>query len=116
MAIDPIRHEVVVIFRTPAELGAFSVASGKLVASADTCGDADDLFVDAKRSRVYVSCGSGLLDVFETKDQSYRRVARIPTISGARTSLFVPELDRLLVAARATSREPAAIWIFRPMP
>ncbi len=37
-------------------------------------------------------------------------------ISGARTSLFVPELDRLLVAARATVREPAAIWIFRPTP
>jgi hypothetical protein len=37
----------------------------------------------------------------------YRRVARVPTVSGARTSLFVPELDRLFVAARAGSNEPA---------
>jgi YVTN family beta-propeller protein len=116
MALDPIRREVLVIFRTPAELGVFSVTAGKLIASAETCGDADDLFVDAKRGRVYVSCGAGFLDVFEPKGEAYRRVARIPTISGARTSLFVPELDRLLVAARATSREPAAIWIFRPLP
>jgi YVTN family beta-propeller protein len=116
MALDLVRREVLVIFRAPAELGVFSVTAGKLVASAETCGDADDLFVDAKRGRVYVSCGAGFLDVFEPKGEAYRRVARIPTISGARTSLFVPELDRLLVAARATSREPAAIWIFRPMP
>ena len=116
MALDPIRREVLVIFRAPAELGVFSMTAGKLVASAETCGDADDLFVDAKRGRVYVSCGAGLLDVFEPKGEAYRRVARIPTISGARTSLFVPELDRLLVAARATFREPAAIWIFRPTP
>jgi hypothetical protein len=92
------------------------MTAGKLVASTETCGDADDLFVDAKRGRVYVSCGAGLLDVFEPKGEAYRRVARIPTISGARTSFFVPELDRLLVAARATIREPAAIWIFRPTP
>jgi YVTN family beta-propeller protein len=116
MALDLVRRQVLVIFRAPAELGVFSVTAGNLIASAETCGDADDLFVDAKRGRVYVSCGAGFLDVFEPKGETYRRVARIPTISGARTSLFVPELDRLLVAARATSREPAAIWIFRPMP
>jgi hypothetical protein len=38
------------------------------------------------------------------------------TIAGARTSLFVPELDRLFVAARANASEPAAIWVFRPTP
>jgi YVTN family beta-propeller protein len=116
MALNPVRHEVLVIFRAPAELGVFFATSGKLVASTETCGDSDDLFVDAKRGRVYVSCGAGFLDIFEPKGEAYRRVARIPTISGARTSLFVPELDRLLVAARATIREPAAIWIFRPTP
>jgi len=116
MALNPARREALVIFRAPAQLGVFSVTAGKLVGSAETCGDADDLFVDAKRDRVYVSCGAGFLDVFEPNGEAYRRVARLPTISGARTSLFVPELDRLLVAARATSREPAAIWIFRPMP
>jgi YVTN family beta-propeller protein len=116
MALNPARREVLVIFRAPAELGVFSVTAGKLVASTEACGDADDLFVDAKRGRVYVSCGAGFLDVFEPKGESYRRVARMPTISGARTSLFVPELDRLLLAARATPREPAAIWIFRPIP
>lgn len=116
MVLDPVRRQVLVIFRAPAELGVLSMTGGKLVAAAETCGDADDLFIDAKRGRVYVSCGSGFLDVLETKGTTYRQIARIPTVSGARTSLFVPELDRLLVAVRTSAAEPAAIWVFRPMP
>jgi hypothetical protein len=116
MALDPARRHVLVIFRSPAELGVFSMADGKPIVTAETCGDADDLFIDAKRARIYVSCGAGFLDVLDAKDATYRRIARIPTASGARTSFFVPEMDRLLVAVRASTGEPAAIWIFRPMP
>jgi YVTN family beta-propeller protein len=116
MALDPVRRQVLVIFRAPAEVGVFSMTGGKLIATAETCGDADDLFIDTKRDRVYVSCGAGSVDVFEAKVATYRRIARIPTVSGARTSLFVPELDRLLVAARTSTAEPAAIWVFRPIP
>jgi len=116
MALDPVRRQVLVIFRAPAEVGVFSMTGGKLIATAETCGDADDLFIDTKRDRVYVSCGAGSVDVFDAKVATYRRIARIPTVSGARTSLFVPELDRLLVAARTSTAEPAAIWVFRPIP
>ena len=95
-------------FRRPPELAVFDMADGKPVANADTCGDIDDLFVDAKRARVYVSCGAGFVDVFEIDGATYRRMARIPTASGARTSLFVPEMDRLLIAVRSGS------WLGRP--
>ena len=116
MALDHVHRRILVIFRAPAELGVFSMTDGKPVATIDTCGDADDLFIDPRRARVYVSCGAGFLDVLEAKEATYRRIARIPTVSGARTSLFIPEMDRLLVAVRASSREPAAIWVYRPMP
>jgi YVTN family beta-propeller protein len=116
MALDPVQRQVLVIFRAPAELGVFSMTGGKLIATAETCGDADDLFIDAKRGRVYVSCGAGFLDVLEAKGTTWRRTARIPTASGARTALFVPELDRLLVAVRTSTAGPAAIWVFRPIP
>jgi DNA-binding beta-propeller fold protein YncE len=116
MALDHVRRQVLVIFRAPASLGVFSMTDGKRIATTETCGDADDLFIDAKRALVYVSCGAGFLDVLEVKEATYRRIARIPTVSGARTSLFVPEMDRLLVAVRANSGQPAAIWMFRPMP
>jgi hypothetical protein len=42
-----------------------------------TCGDADDLFIDAKRARIYVSCGAGFVDVLEEKEGRYRRIALI---------------------------------------
>ena len=74
------------------------------------------MFVDAKRRRVYVSCGEGLIDVLDSERNAYRRIARIPTVAGARTSLFVPELDRLMLAVRASSGEPASVWIFQPVP
>jgi hypothetical protein len=45
---------------------------------------------------------------------AYDRIARVPTAPGARTALFVPELDRLYLAVRAERSEGAAIWVFRP--
>jgi hypothetical protein len=116
MALEQAPRHVLVAFRNPAKLGAFSMDDGSLIASPDICGDADDLFVDTKRHRVYISCGEGFLDVLDSAQGSYRRLARIATVSGARTSLFVPDMDRLMLAVRASSNEPAAIWVFQPTP
>jgi DNA-binding beta-propeller fold protein YncE len=116
MELDEGTQRVLVAFRSPARLGAFSIGTGQSVANIELCGDADDLFVDPKRSRLYVSCGQGYLDIFDTRDGGYRRVARLPTAPGARTSYFVPSIDRLFLAVRTTSAEPAAIWVFRPLP
>ena len=115
MAIDRDRNRLLVAFRSPPELGVFALTDGKAVATAETCGDVDDLFVDARRVRVYVSCGQGYVDVLDGSG-AYQRISRIPTAAGARTSLFVPEMDRLLVAVREGFAGPAAIWMFRPVP
>jgi len=114
MALRPAAGRVIVAFRDPAQLGVFAMADGAPVASPEACGDADDVFADAKRERLYVSCGDGFLDVFDGKD--YRRVAHIRTATSARTSLFVPEIDRLFLAVPAGGAEPAAIWVYRPGP
>lgn len=116
MAVDRDRNQLLVAFRSPSQFAVFATIDGRSVASTETCGDVDDLFVDAKRGRVYVSCGAGYIDVFESNATAYRRMARIPTATGARTSLFVPEMDRLLVAVRAGPAGPAAIWMFKPVP
>ncbi len=114
MALDDDARTVIVAFRRPAKLVAFAMADGAVVASADACGDIDDVFVDAKRRRVYASCGEGFVDVLDTASTPWRRLARVRTVAGARTSLFVPQLDRLFVAVRASGAEPAAIWVLRP--
>jgi hypothetical protein len=117
MALDKEGHRVLVAFRSPARLEAFASGTGVHEAGIETCRDADDLFVDARRGRIYISCGEGVIDVIARgAGGGYERIARIPTASGARTSLFVPENDRLYLAVRATASEPAAIWVFRPAP
>jgi DNA-binding beta-propeller fold protein YncE len=114
MALDEERGRVLSVFRSPARIGVFAMQDGNMAASPETCGDADDIFVDPMRHCAYVSCGEGAIDVVDVQDSAYRRIARIPTVAGARTALFSPELDRLFVAARAQRGEPASIRIYRP--
>jgi DNA-binding beta-propeller fold protein YncE len=114
MALNGDSKHVLAVFRNPAKLGVFDMRDGSIVRMVDTCGDADDLFFDAKRHRVYVSCGAGAVDIFDAR--SYERLSRLPTVSGARTSLFVPEFDQLFLAVRAVAANPAAIWVFGPPP
>lgn len=113
MAFDD-TGQVLSVFRNPARLVVFRKQDGQRLQVLDTCGDSDDLFFDAKRHRVYITCGEGAIDVFSQGTSGYGHVGKLETASGARTSLFVPELDRLYLAVRATSFTPAAIWVVRP--
>src|SRR5260221_782076 len=114
MALDAAAGRLLVVYRHPALLAVFDTGTGTTVTRLPICGDADDVFVDAKRGLVYVSCGEGVLAIVARQGDSYRELGRLPTVSGARTSLFVPELDRLFLAVRAGGGEGAAIWVYRP--
>jgi DNA-binding beta-propeller fold protein YncE len=114
MALDEADGRLVVGYREPALLAVFDTGSGASVARLPACGDTDDVFFDAERQRVYLSCGEGFLDVIQQRDDTYENLARIPTSPGARTELFVPERDRLYLAVRANGGEGAAVWVFRP--
>jgi DNA-binding beta-propeller fold protein YncE len=116
MTLDEGSQRVIVVFRNPAKLGVVAQDSGKVIAERDACGDADDVFFDAKRQRIYISCGAGVIDVFSTEGESYQRIARIPTVAGARTSFFMPALDRFALGVRAAGNEPAAVWLYRAAP
>jgi len=116
MALDEASGRVLTVFRRPPRLDALSPTDGKVLASIPTCGDADDVFVDQRRKRVYVSCGEGVVDVLQRQGDGYERLARVLTSAGARTSLLSDALDRLYVAARSVGGTPAAIWVFRPAP
>jgi hypothetical protein len=110
MTLNPERKRVLVAFRRPARFVAFDEESGRAVAEAETCGDVDDLFYDASRRRVYIICGSGAVDVREAVSDKYSRIAQIQTVAGARTGLFVPEMNSLFVGVRAHRGEPPAVW------
>jgi hypothetical protein len=67
------------------------------------------------RKRLYVVCGAGIVDVFQQSGAGYADLAAVTTRHKARTGLFVPELDRLIVAAPAEAKgTPASLIVLRP--
>jgi YVTN family beta-propeller protein len=116
MAIDESLGLLASVYRNPARLVFLDPATGAATAKLEACDDADDVFVDAKLQRIYVSCGEGFIDVFQRVPGGFALMTKMATAAGARTSLFVPELDRLFLAVRASGSQPAAIWVFRPQP
>jgi DNA-binding beta-propeller fold protein YncE len=117
MALGDSGEPLAIVFRGPPTLAVLSPKSGKVTEELGVCNDSDDVFFDVKRSRFYVSCGEGAVDVVSSDAGRLERIARVTTSWGARTSIYAPKLDRLYVAARAGwlgSR--AAILVFRPSP
>lgn len=115
MAYDAIGMEVAIVTRSPPELIVLDAAQGQAKARKPACGDPDDVFFDRRRRRLYVSCGSGEVSAWQQNGADYRPLQPTRTGGGARTSLFVPELDRLFVAERAgLMGSHAAILVLRP--
>jgi hypothetical protein len=115
MALDEASHRLFVGCRTPARLVVFDTETGKPVADLEISGDTDDLFYDARRSRVYVSCGEGFVDVIErTSPNTYQRVGKIDTARGARTSFFSSDRDELYVAIPNRASQPAEVRVMKP--
>jgi hypothetical protein len=114
MVIDAESRTAWIVTRQPPRLVGLDTQTGARRAVLESCEDADDVFVDSRRQRLYLSCGSGHIDVWAIRQSPFVKLAHLPTRSGARTALFVPELDRLFLAVRAGSGTPAAIEVYRP--
>jgi len=102
MALDEANHRLFVGCRHPARLVVLDTATGKRVSDVAIGGDTDDVFYDAGRKRIYVSCGAGFVDVIAQRDvDKYELAEQIPTVSGARTSFFSPERGEFYLGVRA---------------
>jgi DNA-binding beta-propeller fold protein YncE len=116
MALDPAQSLLASVFRSAPTLALLDAATGAVRQRLAVCGDADDVFFDAARARLYVSCGAGEVAVLH-RNAAWQALDPVRTASGARTSLFVPQFDRLYVAERAgLVGSEAAIRVYRPAP
>lgn len=117
MALDEKDHRLFIACRRPAELLALDTQSGKIIARIPCAGDADDLWYDAARSRIYISGGEGLISVIAQQDPNrYRTLAQIKSAPGARTSQFVPQLNRLYLAVPRRGNQPAELRVYETRP
>ncbi|HWE38354.1 MAG TPA: hypothetical protein VG406_17415 [Isosphaeraceae bacterium] len=115
LAIDEADHLLFVGCRKPAKLVVVDSESGDEVADLPIADDVDDVWYDAKRKHIYMSCGGGALVVArQAARDSYEEVARVETPKGARTSLFDPESGRLfLVVPRQGTMSAPEVWVYR---
>ena len=115
MALDEPNHRLFSACRRPARLLVLDTQSGRILAEVPIAADADDLYYDARRKRIYVSCGEGFVDVIEQIDpDQYRPLEKIPTAVGARTSLFSSELDVLAVAVPRRGQQQGEVRLYQP--
>jgi len=115
MALDEAGRRLFIGCRSPARLLVLDTTSGRTVAQVEISGDTDDVFYDAKRDRLYVSCGEGFLDVMQRRaGGQYERTAHVATRAGARTGFYSPEADRIFLAVPKRSGQDAEIRIYEP--
>src|SRR6266852_3907886 len=115
MALDESDHRIFVVPRRPAQLVVIDSDSGAMVASVACVNDADDLYYDAGRKRIYVPGGEGFLSVIQQRDRDhYQSLAKVPTTIGARTGLWYEKRDRFYLAVPAGSKQGAALWVYAP--
>ncbi len=115
MALDESNHRLFIGCRKPPRLVVLDTGTGKPVANLAISGDIDDLFYDAPRKRLYLSCGEGFLDtVQQTSPDTYTRLSQLPTVPGARTCYFSPVTDRLYLAVPERATHRAEIRLYQP--
>ncbi len=113
MALDEEDRRLFIVCRLPARLLVLDTSTGRVVENLPVIGDSDDVFYDGARKRIYATGGEGGISVYQQENADhYKEIAKIPTVKGARTSFFSPNLSKLFVAVRAEGSEPAAIRIY----
>lgn len=113
MGLDAVNHRLFIGCRRPEKLLVLDTNTGKLITSLDTDSDADDIFYDAKTRRIYLSSGGGYIDIFKqlTAD-TYNLSEKIASKSGARTSLLIPQIDRLIMASPKSLTNDAELLVY----
>jgi DNA-binding beta-propeller fold protein YncE len=114
MALDEGNHRLFVGFRDPAKVIVYDTESGREVASFNTAKDIDDIFYDDANKQIYICGGEGAVYIFKQGDTDhYDLVNRIQSAQGARTSLFVPELNQLYLAVPEHRSQEAQIQAYQ---
>ena len=98
LVLDEPNHRLFIATRKPAKFFVYDTDTGKVVTTLPTAEMHDDMWFDLARKRIYVT-GTETTAVMEQRDADhYSHVADVPTGYRAKTSIYVPELNRLYIA------------------
>jgi DNA-binding beta-propeller fold protein YncE len=109
LVLDEPNHRVLIATRKPPKLIVFNADTGKTVASLACAPLHDDMWFDSASKRVYVT-GSEATSVFVQNDADhYTHIGDVPTGFRAKTSILVPELNRLYIAVSGKGKPTAKL-------
>lgn len=112
MALDKLHHRLFVACE-PGKFIVYDTETGKSVANLSISKNADGIYLDLKRSLIYISCGEGFIEVIQQKDaDNYLSVDKIETEKGAGTSLFSTAFSQLYLAVPQTENNPAELRVY----
>lgn len=98
LALDEPNHRLFTVSHNPPKLFVFDSDTGKVIFSHPCVYNSDDMSYDAAHKRIYIT-GDGATSVFEQRDADrYEHLVDLLTGYRAKTSLFVPEWNRLYLA------------------
>lgn len=117
MALDEANHRLFVVTHQPARLAVFDTYSGRTVAEFPCVQDADEVFYDAARKRIYIPGGEGYINAFQQTDPDhYHVLAKVPSTLGARTAGYFGKgrkgFDPFFLGVPARADHGAEIWIY----
>jgi len=117
MALDEANHRLFVATHEPPRMAVFDTASGRSVAVLPCVQDADDVYYDAGRKRIYIPGGEGYINVFQQVDADhYQLLAKVASTLGARTAGYFGKgrkgFDRFFLAVPARADRGAEMWIY----
>ena len=99
LALDDANQRLFIGCRKAPMVVIMDTGSGKEVGTVAIPADSDDVLYDAKRKRIYASCGEGYLAVIKQLDADHYELAeKIATVKDARTAYFDAERSLLYLA------------------
>ena len=114
MALDITNHRLFLGCRHPAKLLVLDTGTGKLITTVAIENDVDDIFYEPKNGAIFLSCGGGYINIVsQLKADNYLLSEKVNARSGARTSLLIPEINRLVIASPKGFGRSAELLVYQ---
>lgn len=114
MTLDQIHQRLFVGARKPPMLIVLDTDSGQQITQLESIANINDLWYDAAHKWIYGTGADGIA-VYEQKDADhYTPMLRVASEPNAQTSIWVPEFNRLYVAAPQQGSREAEILVYEP--
>ncbi len=113
MAFDEANGRLFIVTRQPYMMQVLDTSNGKSVASFPAPGRTNEAIYDARNHRIYLA-GDHFINVVQQKGaDEYVALEPVPTAKGAKTAIFVPQLNRLYAAVSTGEDKNAMATVLR---